>query len=63
MDTSAAYSTRALEQHTAACRAPVVCSKKGRPGYKSVQKPAAGGKYRVGWDQDDGFVGTGHEYD
>ena len=65
MDTSVdyTYETRALEQHTRACRAPAVCSKKGMPGYRSVPKPAVGGKYRAGWDRDDGFIGTGYEYD
>ncbi|KAI9780416.1 MAG: hypothetical protein M1839_006690 [Geoglossum umbratile] len=32
-------------------------------GYRSVEKPSAGdSRYRTGWDQDTGFVGTGDEW-
>jgi hypothetical protein len=63
MDKSVVYSTRAQTLHTIACNAPVVRSKRGLAGFKSVPKPGPGdGRYRSGWDKDEGFIGTGEEY-
>jgi len=63
MNREVLYSNRALTLHTAACNAPVVRSKRQLTGFQSVPKPGPGdGKYRSGWDKDEGFVGTGEEY-
>ncbi|KAI9855310.1 MAG: hypothetical protein M1813_009849 [Trichoglossum hirsutum] len=59
----AGYSERNRTQHLKDCIAPNVFQYRSNEYYKYVEKPSIdSGRYRVGWDQDVGFVGTGEEW-
>lgn len=45
------------------CTAGTVRASRRLLGFRSISNPASSdGRYRTGWDQDVGFVGTGEEY-
>ncbi|KAF7512029.1 hypothetical protein GJ744_002742 [Endocarpon pusillum] len=63
LDNSVSYEQRARSQHLSSCTAPYVVSKKGQAGFSSTGMPSVSdGRYREGWNQDPGFIGTGEEY-
>jgi len=63
LDNSVAYGQRHMSQHLASCTAPLVVPKRALTGFKSIPTPSTSdGRYRSGWNEDPGFVGTGDEY-
>ncbi|RPA80131.1 hypothetical protein BJ508DRAFT_327627 [Ascobolus immersus RN42] len=66
LDANVTYMTRGTKGHREGCEAPYVVTRRNDPGFEVVGMPdwrAEGSKYREGWDVDEGYVGTGGEYD
>lgn len=63
LDSNMLYSQRHISQHLSSCTAGIVRASLRLPGYRLISNPTSSdGRYRTGWDQDVGFIGTGEEY-
>lgn len=63
LDNSTPYHQRHGSQHLSSCMAEGVRASRSLSGFHSISNPTSSdGRYRTGWAQDVGFVGTGEEY-